>query len=157
MTSVDRAKTTAIFNSIFNYGDLLRLMIKAGRSTHVWCIYQNRVLLNHTYLVTHIIQGYWFTGTGAIACPVSAKGPRMIWVKLMSTKPHNSGVIMSTVASQITGVSVVYSPVCSAKDQRKHQSFASLAFVMGIHRSPVNSPHKGPVTRKYFHLMTSSW
>ena len=35
-------------------------------------------------------------------------------------------------------------------DQRKHQSSASLAFVRGIHRSPVNSPHKWPVTRKMF-------
>ena len=34
--------------------------------------------------------------------------------------------------------------------QRKHQSSASLAFVWGIHRWPVNSPHKGPVTRKMF-------
>ena len=35
-------------------------------------------------------------------------------------------------------------------DQRKHQSSASLAFVRGIHRWPVNSPRKGPVTRKIF-------
>ena len=35
-------------------------------------------------------------------------------------------------------------------DQRKHQSSASLAFVRGSHRRPVNSPHKGPVTRKMF-------
>ena len=35
-------------------------------------------------------------------------------------------------------------------DQRKHQSSASLAFVRGIHRWPVNSPHKGPVTWKTF-------
>ena len=35
-------------------------------------------------------------------------------------------------------------------DQRKHQSSALLAFVRGIHRWPVNSPHKGPVTRKMF-------
>ena len=35
-------------------------------------------------------------------------------------------------------------------DQRKHQSSASLAFVWGIHRWPVNSPHKWPVTRKMF-------
>ena len=35
-------------------------------------------------------------------------------------------------------------------DQRKHQSSASLAFVWGIHRGPVNSPHKGSVTRKMF-------
>ena len=33
---------------------------------------------------------------------------------------------------------------------KKHQSSASLAFVRGIHRSPVNSPHKWPVTRKVF-------
>ena len=34
--------------------------------------------------------------------------------------------------------------------QKKHQSSASLAFVRGIHRLPVNSPHKRPVTRKMF-------
>ena len=33
-------------------------------------------------------------------------------------------------------------------DQRKHQSSASLALGRGIHRWPVNSPHKWPVTRK---------
>ena len=40
---------------------------------------------------------------------------------------------------------------------KKHQSSASLAFVQGIQRWSVNSPHKWPVTRKCFHLMTSSW
>ena len=39
-------------------------------------------------------------------------------------------------------------PVCSGADQRKHQRPASLAFVRGIHRWPVDSPHKGSVTRK---------
>ena len=62
---------------------------------------------------------------------------------------HNSDV-MSAMASQITGVSIVYSTVCSDADQRKHQISASLAFVRGIHRWPVNSPHKEPVTRKMF-------
>ena len=37
---------------------------------------------------------------------------------------------------------------------RLYKAPASLAFVWGIHRWPVNSPHKGPVTRKMFHLMT---
>ena len=41
---------------------------------------------------------------------------------------------MSAKASQITGVSIVYSTVCSVRDQRKHQSPASLVFVRGIHR-----------------------
>ena len=57
---------------------------------------------------------------------------------------------MTTMASQITSLTVVYSAVYSDADQRKHQSSASLAFVQGIHRWPVNSPHKGPVTRKMF-------
>ena len=35
-------------------------------------------------------------------------------------------------------------------NHRKHQSSASLAFVWGIHRGPVNSPHKWSVTRKMF-------
>ena len=45
---------------------------------------------------------------------------------------------------------VVYWNVYSGTDQRRHQSSASLAFVKGIHRWPVNSPHKGPVTRKMY-------
>ena len=59
-------------------------------------------------------------------------------------------VIMTMMASQITSLTIVYSTVCSCEDQRKHQSSTSLAFVRGIHRWPVNSPHKGPVTRKMF-------
>ena len=38
----------------------------------------------------------------------------------------------------------------SGADQRKHESSASLAFVGGIYRWPVNSPHKGPVMREMF-------
>ena len=63
---------------------------------------------------------------------------------------HYSEVIMNAMASQITSFAIVYSTVYSGTDQRKHQSSASLAFVRGIHRWPVNSPHKGPVTRKMF-------
>ena len=33
---------------------------------------------------------------------------------------------------------------------KKHQSSASLTFMRGIHRWPMNSPHKWPVTRKMF-------
>ena len=40
---------------------------------------------------------------------------------------------------QIIGVSIVY-----------HETSASLAFVGGIHRSPVHSPHKRLVTQKMF-------
>ena len=47
------------------------------------------------------------------------------------------------MASQITSVSIVYSVIYSGANQRKHQSSASLAFLLGIHRWR-------------FHLMTSS-
>ena len=63
---------------------------------------------------------------------------------------HYDDVIMGEIASQITSITIVYSAVYSGSDQSKHQSSASLAFVWGIHRGPVNSPHKWPVTRKMF-------
>ena len=57
---------------------------------------------------------------------------------------------MGAIASQITNLTILYSTIYSGADQRKPQSSASLAFVCGIHRGPVNSPHKWPVTRKMF-------
>ena len=57
---------------------------------------------------------------------------------------------MDSMASQITNLTIVYSTVLSGANQRKHQSSASLAFVRRIHRWPVHSPHKWPVTRKWF-------
>ena len=56
---------------------------------------------------------------------------------------------MRAMAPQIISLMIVYSTNYSGAD-KKHQSSASLAFVWGIHRSPVTSPHKGPVTRKMF-------
>ena len=70
---------------------------------------------------------------------------------------HYSDVIMITMPSRITSLTIVYLIVNSGTDPRKHQSSASLAFVRGIHRWPVNSPHKGQWRGKCFHLMTSSW
>ena len=74
---------------------------------------------------------------------------------------HCIDVIMGPMASQITSLTIVYSAVYSGEDQRKHQSSASLAFVRGIHRSPVNSLHKWAVTRKLFPfddvIMSKDW
>ena len=63
---------------------------------------------------------------------------------------HYGDFLMGTVASQITSLTIVYSTIYSGAGQRKHQSSASLAFVRGIHRRPVNSLHKWPATRKMF-------
>ena len=65
-------------------------------------------------------------------------------------RTHYNNVIMGSIASQITSLTIVFASVYSDADQGKHQNFASLAFVWGIHRRPVNSPHKWPVTWKTF-------
>ena len=105
----------------------------------------------------------WFVGIGRVvpvlqclhALGQSYEETRRIWIHQSqeftnSCRYHYITVIMSAIASQITGVSIVCSAVCSGADQRKHQSSMSLTFVRGIHRWPVDSPHKGPVTRKTF-------
>ena len=69
-----------------------------------------------------------------------------ILAAIVMTQYHYNDVIRGAMASQITRLPIVYSSV----DQRKHQRSALLAFVRGIHRWQVNSPHKGPVTRKLF-------
>ena len=71
-------------------------------------------------------------------------------IVVFSMPSYYSDVIMTTISSQITSLRTVYSSIYSDADQRKHQSSASLAFVRGIHRWPVYSPHKRPVTRKMF-------
>ena len=63
---------------------------------------------------------------------------------------HYHDVIMNEMATQIIGVSIVCSTVCPGADQRKYQVSASVAFMGEIHRWPMNSPHKGPVTRQMF-------
>ena len=63
---------------------------------------------------------------------------------------YSNDVIMDVMESQITSLTIVYSTVYSGTDQRKDQSFASLAFVRAIPRWPVVSPHKWRVTRKMF-------
>ena len=69
---------------------------------------------------------------------------------LVAYSAHYNDVIMGVIAPQITSLTIVYSTVYSDADQRKHQSSTSLAFVQGIHRGPMNSLHKWPVTRKMF-------
>ena len=81
----------------------------------------------------------WDTGSGSLDIFVC-----------LNWHTHYSDILMSAVESQITVVSIVYSTVFSGADQRKYQSSASLAFVRGIHRWPMNSPHEGPVTWKMF-------
>ena len=75
----------------------------------------------------------------------------IIWWNIRAPIFHNghcSDAIL--IATQITSLTIVYSTVYSGADGRKHQRSASLAFVWGINRWSVNSPHKWPETRKMF-------
>ena len=78
-----------------------------------------------------------------------AKCQYNVWGLEWIAEFHYNDVIMSSVASQITSLTIVYSTVYTGADPRKHQSSASLACVRGIHRWPVNS-RKMPVTRIIF-------
>ena len=86
---------------------------------------------------TNNSQKHWYLGAG-------------LTYGMSVVSSHYDDVIMTMLASQITSLQVVYSIVYSGVNQRKHQSSASLAIVRGIHRGPVNFPHKWPVTRKMF-------
>ena len=119
----------------------------------------NRYIPIYIYIYSYFFKdALWFPGDRyhnfvlnafIIVCISADAWVLALWGRKSSVS-HYSDVIMNPMASQITGVSIVYSAVCLGADQRKQQSSASLAFVRGIHRSPVNSPHKGPVTRKMF-------
>ena len=98
-----------------------------------------------------------------------------LWWPSSATYHYNDG-IMSAIVSQITSISIVCSTICSGAVQRKHQSSASLAFVCvcvcecvcvcgggggggggEIHRRPMESPHKGPVTQKMIYPVLWLW
>ena len=94
-----------------------------------------------------MLQSSWHTGVYFHNCVKPLQIDRLVQKRRNS---HYNDAIMGTMASQITSLTSVYSTVYSGANQRKHQSSVSLAFVLGIHRGPVNSPHKWPVTRKMF-------
>ena len=106
------------------------------------------------FVRTQYIEVTWKVSQAKYISKVSIAGP--LWLESTRQRAgnveseHYSDDIMGTMASQITSLTIVYSTVYSGPDQRKHRSSASLAFVRGIHRWPVNSPYKWPVTRKMF-------
>ena len=137
----------------FGIDSVCRFCIRQGNMFQTCLKYFDMALSEHINWWPPMIHGMlaWIGYVSGICRPD--------WWRLKTDsrpKTNYNAVIMGAMASQITSLSIVYSIVYSGADQRKHQSSASLAFVMGIHRSPVNSPHEGPVTRKCFHLMTSS-
>ena len=90
---------------------------------------------------------YFYKSNWCMDLQNSTTNPNYTGMLHMINPSHYNDVIMSATASQVTSLTIVYSIAYSGAHQRKHQSSASLAFVRGIHWWPVNSPHKGPVTR----------
>ena len=85
-----------------------------------------------------------------IVCNFAPFCPAGDTFKFIKAMTRYSDVMISAMASQITGVSIVNPTSCSSADQRKYQSSSSLAFVRGICRWLVDFPHKRPVTLKIF-------
>ena len=112
-------------------------------------------------------QHYWFTWWPA-ACLVSSHYLSQCWLIVNWTIRKDISVTFQSRCKNLhwsllwrhnerDSVSnhrrpIVYSTVCWDADQRKHQCSASwpLCGEFTCHRSPVNSPHKGSVTRKMF-------
>ena len=86
----------------------------------------------------------WYTMLGKLCYNLIED---QIKVVLRNEHMNYNHVIMGAIASQITGFTIVYSTVYSRR-RSKRTSKLSLAFLRGIHRWPINSPHKWPVTRK---------
>ena len=120
----------------------VKMQTKSIETFDIWFISQHSILQtawysyreNDFYMPRYDWRWYWIS--------------RQVYSSNQLT--HYTDVTMSPMASRITSLGIVYSTVYSVADQRKHQSSASLAFVRRIHRGPVNSPHKWPVTRKMF-------
>ena len=114
------------------------------------CIYYERLRQLRPW--SHIsLRIYFFKPNGVVAPSIRIPEIYSIpWHLNLNQPPVLRHITMGTIASQITSLINVYSTVYSGADQRNHESSASLAFVWGIHRRPVNSLHKWPVTRKMF-------
>ena len=127
--------------------------------------------IRHRYLVCEMFNRYWSMHllSGVLCWPIlwwpewcsPAAGYLHVqclkWWRpheVISSSDHYSDVMMGAMVSQSTGVSIVYSNVCSDADQRKHQSSASLAFLRGIHRCLWIPLTRGQWRGKCFHLMT---
>ena len=63
---------------------------------------------------------------------------------------HYIDVIMTTMASQITSLTVVYLTVFFRRISKKTSKLRVTGICVGNSPGPVNSPHRGPVTRKMF-------
>ena len=132
-----------------------------------WNVFLERKLLcaYQTFTEMYLPNGTVCISSGnvleAMMMPVTTKSTSAMCfqtcatVNAINNKPHLITKALQWRHNEPYGVSnhhvsTVCSTVFSAAHQRKHRSSASLAFVRGIHRSPVDPPRKGSVSRKMF-------
>ena len=106
-----------------------------------YCDYIDVIMISHCWFRQRLVS------VGQQIVANTTHNRKLLWIcslRCQTISIHSNGhytdVTMTMMASQITSLTVVYPAVYSDADQRKHQSSASLG--------PVNSPHRGPVTRK---------
>ena len=122
------------------------MLVKGGPGGETSWYVQRMQVLKMQY-ITRIIHMLHFV---VFCCGLVPVNVRIILLLIIYPQQnrHCDDVIMGAIASVIASITIVYSTVSSDADQKEHQSTASLAFVWGIHRGPINSPHKWPVTQK---------
>ena len=120
-----------------------RLYIQTVPMSHAVRIRTRGLLMGRSCVTSHIISPVIFNNilsTKTYSRSVETSGNMFI-----SQWRHNDH---HGVSNHLP--SIVCATVCLSWHQRKHQSPRSWPFVRGMRRSPVNSPQKGPVTRKMF-------
>ena len=96
----------------------------------------------------HVIQGH-FTGIywlASMIAPLLMNQSRRIWIVNIctnNTMTSSERHVVSNHQSFDCLFNSLYGPI-----SKKHQNLCYWPFVKGIHRRPVNSSHKGPVTQK---------
>ena len=99
---------------------------------------QSEAMLGNTWLLTQILT--WKIISNASFWLIDGPATGLT---------HYSDVLMGVMASQITGVLIICPTVCSGADE-KASKLRVTGRCEGINRWPVDSPHKGPVSRKMF-------
>ena len=90
----------------------------------------------------------WISFKITIKCPDKIHSDAVCFTSINNTS-YNGPISLQWCHKKRDGVSN-HQPFIKGVVQRKQQNSASLAFMRGIHRWSVNSPYKGPVSRKMF-------
>ena len=113
----------------------------------------------HTKYLTHTLRDVYFIQKWKSASSKTKERIRVFEMIPMNHKLKSYGMTSHALQWRHNECDGIWNHHCldcllnhlfRCRKQRKHQSSASLAFVWGIHRWPVNSPYKGPVMQKMF-------